>query len=61
MAIKKGDWVLVAGEANECFQIIGVEGSRVVLDSGVYEPISKCTKIEDESKIYSLVRSYYDG
>jgi hypothetical protein len=55
---KLNDWVMVVGDGNECYQIIGVKGNRVFLNSGVWEPKDKCTVV-DEEKISAVIHYYY--
>ena len=43
--IKAGDYVIVAGEANEVFEVSKVEGKSVILTTGWAEPIDKCLRI----------------
>jgi len=58
MNIKKGDWVVVAGEANECFRVIAVDKNYVSIHTACREPIHKCTKVPRGTKI-NKVTSYY--
>ncbi len=52
----KGDWVKVAGEGDEAFMVIGVEGKSVHLCSGVTEPAHKVEKIDlDKYEIVSYI------
>jgi hypothetical protein len=60
--VKKGDRVVVNGEANEVFTVIGVEDKSVILHSGFAEPIHKCTVIPKKYHdiIYSTIHDYID-
>jgi hypothetical protein len=60
--IKKGDRVVVTGEANEVFMVIGVEDKSVILHTGFAEPIHKCTVIPKKyhKEIYSSIHDYID-
>lgn len=60
--VKKGDQVIVAGESNEVFIVIGVEKDAVILHTGWKEPINKCTIIPEKyhGEIYSTIHSYID-
>lgn len=61
--IKKGDQIIVAGESNEVFKVIGVEGDYVILHTGWKEPIKKCTVIPEKYHdiIYSVIHDYIDS
>jgi len=54
--MKVGDFVIVAGESNEVFTVIGVRETSVVLNTGWVEPIHKCVQIpkEFESSIHTI-------
>ena len=61
--VKKGDQVLVAGESNEVFKVIGVEVDYVILHTGWKESIKKCTVIPEKyhSVVYSVIHDYIDS
>jgi len=60
--IKKDDYVLVAGEANEVFKVAGVVNSSVILTTGWAEPLSKCTRIPERfhNKISTMTTRHLD-
>lgn len=61
--IKKGDQVVVAGEANEVFTVINfAKDGSIVLHTGFSEPIHKCTVIPKKyrKEIYSTIKDYID-
>lgn len=46
--MKKGDKILVLGEANEVFEVMEVtQNGSIILDTGFLEPREKCFKIPD--------------
>ena len=59
MGIKEGDWVVVQGEANECFKVTKVDKNYVSLHTGWREPIEKCTMVP-ESKVIKTTKYYCD-
>jgi len=58
--IRKGDNILVFGESDEVFTVIGVKNNMAMLHTGVSEPIDKCIRIPDKYKdeICSVIKSY---
>ena len=53
--IKPGDWVIVLGEANECWQVESLDRrglyTMLILKNGDTEPIDKCERVNDTSVI----------
>lgn len=62
MKIKPGDYVLVNGEANEAFFVMAVEEKRILLTTGLWEPIEKCRKIPKRlhKHLYEIIKCYMD-
>jgi len=60
--MKTNDYVLVAGEADEVFQVIGVKGDSVILSTGVVEPKKKCTRIPKRfhNKLHTVSSTHID-
>lgn len=49
--MKKGDRILVLGEANEVFEVEEVtQNGNIILDTGFLEPREKCFRIPDHFK-----------
>ena len=62
--IKIDDYVLVAGEANEVFQVVEIMDKAVVLSTGVIESKTKCTLIPKKfhNELYTISTTYiYTG
>ncbi|TET61101.1 MAG: hypothetical protein E3J47_05705 [Candidatus Stahlbacteria bacterium] len=61
--IKMGDYVLVAGEADEVFQVTKVIDNSVVLSTGVVESKIKCTLIPKKfyNKLYTVSTMHIDS
>jgi hypothetical protein len=62
MKIKKGDKILVSGEATQVFEVLEVTNNSIILDTGYAEPFEKCTVIPEKyhKHIYTIKASYID-
>lgn len=58
--IKIDDYILVAGEANEVFQVVEVMDKAVVLPTGAVESKIKCTRIPKKfhNELYTISTTY---
>jgi hypothetical protein len=60
--IEKGDYVLVVGEGDEVFRVVGSTDKAIFLSTGIAEPKEKCTRIPKEfhNKLSSVSHTYLD-
>jgi hypothetical protein len=60
--IKINDYVLVSGEGDEVFRVIGMADKTVILETGIVEPKRKCTPVPRKFhyKLSTVSHTYLD-
>jgi hypothetical protein len=60
--IKPSDYVLVDGEANEVFFVIGANKTTIALSNALYEERRKCRRIPKRlhKHFYAVIKTYLD-